>query len=63
MCIQWSEPDQLYIVEVSELPGCKTHGRTYAEAVMQGQDAIASWIDSALADGAPIPPPRVLTAK
>ncbi len=36
--IRWSEEDQLYIVEVPELPGCKTHGKTYVEAVIQAQD-------------------------
>lgn len=40
MYIQWSEEDQAYIVTVLELPGCKTHGKTYVEAVKQGQDAI-----------------------
>ena len=37
MLIQWSDEDQLYIVEVPELPGCKTHGKTYEEAVTQAQ--------------------------
>ncbi len=33
MYIQWSDEDQVYIVTVPELPGCKTHGKTYVEAV------------------------------
>jgi len=45
MTIQWSEEDHVYIVTVPELPGCKTHGKTYVEAVKQGQDAIESWIE------------------
>ena len=28
--IQWSEEDGVYIVSVPELPGCKTHGKTYS---------------------------------
>jgi predicted RNase H-like HicB family nuclease len=58
MIIQWSEEDQAYIVTVPELPGCKTHGETYEEAIKQGQDAIESWLMVAEQDGDPIPPPR-----
>ena len=36
MNIQWSDEDQAYIVTVPELPGCKTHGATYEEAVKPG---------------------------
>lgn len=63
MIIQWSEEDQAYIVTVPELPGCKTHGSTYEEAVRQGKDAIESWIMVAEQDGDPIPPPRTLVAQ
>ena len=44
MLIQWSDEDNAYIVTVPELPGCKTHGDTYEEAVQQGKDAIETWI-------------------
>ena len=44
MLIQWSDEDEAYIVTVPELPGCKTHGNTYEEAVQQGKDAIETWI-------------------
>lgn len=60
MFIQWSNEDQIYIVTVPELPGCRTHGHTYEEAVKQGQDAIESWIMAALADNDPVPAPQVL---
>lgn len=59
MLIQWSEEDQVYIVTVPELPGCKTHGKTYEKAVKQGQYAIEGWIDANKAWGRPIPPPKV----
>lgn len=59
MRIEWSEQDQAYIVTVPELPGCRTHGTTYEEAVRRGQEAIEGWIESARADGAAIPRPRV----
>jgi len=61
MEIIWSDEDQAYIVTVPELPGCKTHGSTYEEAVQQGNDAIRSWIEASRAWGDPIPPPRKLT--
>lgn len=60
MIIQWDPRDDIYVVSVPELPGCKTHGKTYEEAVRQGQDAIESWIMAALADNDSIPPPRTL---
>ena len=44
MLIQWSDEDEAYIVTVPELPGCKTHGSTYEEAVQQGKDAIETWL-------------------
>ncbi len=60
MVIQRDADDQIYVVTVPELPGCMTHGRTYEEAVQQGQDAIASWIMVAKELGRPVPPPRIL---
>ncbi len=62
MEIMWSDEDQAYIVTVPELPGCKTHGSTYEEAVQKGKEAIESWIEASRAWGDPIPPPRKLTA-
>lgn len=59
MLIRWSEEDQAYLVTVPELPGCITHSHTYEEAVKQGQDAIETWIDGALAVNLPVPPPQV----
>lgn len=59
MNIQWSEEDQAYIVTVPELPGCKTHGTTYEEAVKQAQYAIEGWLETSLALGRPIPAPKI----
>ena len=58
--IQWDVDDQIFVVTVPELPGCRTHGTTYEEAVQQGQDAIASWIKVARGLGRPIPAPQVM---
>jgi predicted RNase H-like HicB family nuclease len=62
MSIQWSEPDQAYIVTVPELPGCRTHGETYQEAVTMGLEAIAGWLEAAKEAGWTIPPPRIIAA-
>ncbi|MBF6614073.1 MAG: type II toxin-antitoxin system HicB family antitoxin [Chloroflexi bacterium] len=61
MIIEWSDEDDAYIVTVPELPGCRTHGNSYEEAVQQAQYAVEGWIDAALADGQSIPPPSVFT--
>ncbi len=62
MIIEWDPDDRIYVVTVPELPGCMTHGRTYEEAVKQGQDAIESWIMVALEDNDPVPPPKTFAA-
>ncbi len=62
MDIRWSDEDHAFIVTVPELPGCKTHGFTYEEAVRKGQDAIETWIDGAREDGDPLPAPRAYAA-
>ncbi len=59
MVIQWDSRDDIYVVRVPELPGCVSHGRTYEEAVKQGQDAIESWIMDAIASNEPVPSPRI----
>lgn len=58
MIIEWDDGDKIFVVTVPELPGCRTHGRTYEEAIKQGQEVIEGWIMAAQADNDPIPPPR-----
>ena len=60
--IQWSDEDQVYIATVPELPGCKTHGKTYEEALKQAKDAIEGWIEFAKELGRAIPPPNKVVA-
>ena len=57
--IQWEPLDEIYVVTVPELQGCYTHGKTYEEAVAQGQDAIATWVYGE--DPATLPPPHLYT--
>ena len=58
MILEWEPQGGVYGVTVPELPGCRTHGATLGEAVVQGQDAIESWVDVAREDDHPVPPPR-----
>ncbi len=57
MVIQWSDEDQVYVVTVPELPGCRTHGNSYAEAARNGEDVMALWLASREETGRPIPVP------
>jgi predicted RNase H-like HicB family nuclease len=59
MVIQWDEDDKIFIVNVPELPGCLTHGKTYEEAVKQGKEAIEGWLNVAKDLHWPIPSPQV----
>ena len=59
MVIEWEPQGGVFVVSVPELPGCQTHGHTYEEAIAQGQEVIAGWIEAMRDWGRPIPPPRV----
>jgi predicted RNase H-like HicB family nuclease len=56
--LYWSDVDQVVIAEVPELPGCKTHGDTYEEALAMAQEAMRGWIDVAGDVGKPVPEPK-----
>ncbi len=59
MVIQWDLRDNIYVVTVPELPGCKTHGKTYEEAIKNAHEVINLWIEDAQKAGEPVPPPMV----
>lgn len=50
-----------WVARVIELPGCITQGDTIADLAEMIEDAMRVWIESALADGDPVPEPRPLT--
>jgi len=50
-----------WVARVVELPGCMTQGDTFSELAEMLDDAMRAWIETALADGDPIPEPRPLT--
>lgn len=56
--LYWSEPDQAFIAEVPELPGCAADGESYAEALKNAETVIHEWIETARALGRPIPQPK-----
>ncbi|CAA9577575.1 MAG: hypothetical protein AVDCRST_MAG49-4335 [uncultured Thermomicrobiales bacterium] len=58
MVIEWEPQDRIFVVTVPELPGCRSHGETYEEALRQGREVIDLWLDAARDWGTPIPPPR-----
>ncbi len=58
MVIYWSQEDQAFIVEVPELPGCITDGRTYQEAVANAEVIISEWIETANEVGRDVPQPK-----
>jgi predicted RNase H-like HicB family nuclease len=56
--LYWSEPDQAFIAEVPELPGCAADGATYGAALDAVQGVIREWIETAESLGRPVPAPR-----
>jgi predicted RNase H-like HicB family nuclease len=56
--IYWSDEDGTFIAEVPELPGCMAHGVTHEAALVNAQDAIRLWLDTAKEFGDPIPEPK-----
>ena len=58
MIIYWSKEDDCFVVEVPELPGCMSDGKTYQEAVSNAEVIIQEWIDTARDLGRSIPEPK-----
>jgi predicted RNase H-like HicB family nuclease len=54
----WSKEDQAFIAEVPELAGCVADGATYQEAIVNAEQIIREWIETALELGRPVPEPR-----
>jgi len=56
--IYWSEPDQAFVAEVPELPGCAADGATYREALEAAEVVIGQWVETARELGREVPKPR-----
>lgn len=50
--------DPGWVARVVELPGCLTQADSFEELEDMIQDAIRSWVETALEDGIPVPEPR-----
>jgi len=48
-----------FLIEFPDLPGCISDGATVEEAIANGEDAKASWIEEAQRVGRSIPPASV----
>ena len=51
-----------FVAIAPELPGCRSDGETPEEALRNGYDAIACWIEAALEMGRTVPAPRRVAA-
>lgn len=58
MNVYWSEQDQLWLVDVPDLPGATADGATPEKAVTNAQLVIESWLEVTQMDGRPIPEPQ-----
>jgi antitoxin HicB len=47
-----------YLAVAPELPGCRSDGETPEEALRNGYDAVACWIEAAQELGRVVPEPR-----
>jgi len=60
MVITWSKEDGAFLVEVPELPGCMSDGRTREEAVDNAERVIQEWIGMANEMGREVPEPDAM---
>ena len=56
--IFYSEKDEGYIADVPDLRYCSAFGATPEEALQQVLSAKEAWLESARANGKPVPAPR-----
>ena len=56
--IFWSDEDGGYIADIPDLVACSAFGPSPAEALAQVELAKQAWLESARAQGKPIPAPR-----
>ena len=56
--IFYSEADGGYIADIPDLEACSAFGTTPEQALAELAQAKAAWLETARAEGKPIPPPR-----
>ena len=58
MIIYWDKRDEIFVVDVPELAGCMSHGKTKKEAIDNAEAAINLWVETAKEDNIIIPEPK-----
>lgn len=56
--LYWSDEDQIFIVEIPQLPGCIAHGKTQESALKNAKQAAQLWLDTAKKLHHEIPQPK-----
>jgi predicted RNase H-like HicB family nuclease len=56
--IFYSEEDGGYIADIPDLEACSAFGSTPAEALAEVETAKTVWLETARAEGKPVPEPR-----
>jgi predicted RNase H-like HicB family nuclease len=56
--IFWSDEDQAFVADVPELPGCMAHGSSHGEALINAEEAIVLWVETAREFDRPVPQPK-----
>jgi predicted RNase H-like HicB family nuclease len=56
--IFYSDDDEGYIADIPDLKACSAFGASPEEALQQVEIAKAAWLETARAEGKPIPIPR-----
>jgi len=56
--IFYSEEDDGYIADIPDLKHCSAFGETPEEALKEVLIAKVAWLEAAVAEGKPIPPPK-----
>jgi predicted RNase H-like HicB family nuclease len=58
MNLTFDEESNAWIVRYPELPGCIAHGATPDQALTEGEEAKALWIETAIGDNQQVPQPQ-----
>jgi predicted RNase H-like HicB family nuclease len=56
--IEWSDEDGIFLATAPDIPRCRTHRATRAEAAANAEEAIASMLATFADSGVPAPAPR-----
>lgn len=56
--LTWSEPEQLWVAEVPDVPECQATGQNAETALRASQESLQLWLQTARDAGRPVPPPQ-----